>query len=160
MRVNYSRAAVGVLVACATACGSLAEAPRDETGEVASARTSVELCELGEGSYGALLAYAGIDADGDGFTVPASGQLCTDGVLPPPYQAAEHGLDCDDGDPAVDHLVVRYPDQDGDGVGTTPRQLLCIGAAPPQGFASGGYDDDDGDPDVIETDDDDLVLDL
>jgi hypothetical protein len=209
MLVIFSRAAVVMLVACATACGSLADAPLDDAGSVASAASSVILlCELDDGSYGALLTYAGIDADGDGFTVPASGQICTDGTLPPPYRAAENGLDCDDtdatvdqllpyagidgdgdgftvpasgevctdgtlpppyrpaengldcddADPTVDRLVVLYPDQDGDGVGATPRQILCIGATPPQGFALRGYDDDDADPLVIEADDDDIVL--
>jgi hypothetical protein len=210
MRVIFFRAAVVTLVACATACGSLTDAPRDET-EAVAASTGIVLCELDDGSFGSLLPYAAIDADGDGVTVPASGevctggtlpppyqaaengldcddadpavavllpyaaidadgddvtvpasgQLCTDGTLPPPYEAAQNGLDCDDADPTVDRLAVLYPDQDGDGVGATPRQILCIGAAPPQGFVRGGYDDDDGDPDVIETDDEeDLVLDL
>jgi len=102
-----------------------------------------------------LLSYQGIDADGDGVTVPATGQLCTGGVLPPPFLATQNGHDCDDHDPALTHLAVRYPDQDGDGVGAPPRQLLCLGTTTPAGFAVGGYDEDDADPTVIETDDDD-----
>ena len=211
MRVIFSCAAVAMLFACATACGSLADARLDDTGSVASAASSgILLCELDEGSYGALLTYAAIDADGDGttvpasgqvctngtlpppyqaavngldcddadptvdqlltyaaidadgdgFTVPASGQVCTDGTLPPPYQAAVNGLDCDDTDPMVDRLAMLYPDQDGDGVGAMPRQFLCIGATLPQGFARAGYDEDDGDPGVIESDEDDLALDI
>jgi hypothetical protein len=153
MMTIFSRAAVVMLVACATACGL----PADLSADHESSGT-VRLCLLDEGSFGVLLTYAAIDADGDGFTVPASGELCTGGTLPPPFEAAEHGLDCDDADPTADHLALLYPDQDGDGVGATPRQILCIGATPPQGFAPGGYDEDDGDPAVIETDDDELEL--
>jgi hypothetical protein len=214
MRIIFSRAAVVTLVACATACGSLADAPRDDPGAVASAAvtgtTPILICDLEDGSYGVPMTYVAIDADGDGFTVPASGEVCTDGTLPPPYHDAEQGLDCDDADPAlahpvpyaaidadgdgatvpasgaicaamlpppyraaaqgldcndadpaVDHAAVLYPDQDADGVGATPRQLLCIGAAAPPGFVRGGYDEDDADPGVIEDDDDeDLALDL
>jgi hypothetical protein len=151
MLVMFYRAAVVTLVACATACGSLAEAPYGSS-------STVVLCELEDGAFGVLLPYAAIDADGDGVTVPASGEICTVGTLPPPFRDAENGLDCDDTDPMTDHIVMLYPDQDGDGVGTTPRQFLCIGAAPPQGFVRGGYDDDDDDPSVIETDEGDLVL--
>ena len=77
-----------------------------------------------------------------------------------PFRAAANGNDCDDTVPALTHLAVLYPDQDGDGVGSPPRQILCIGATAPAGFARGGYDDDGGDPAVIETDDDDALLDL
>lgn len=149
MRNSLCRAAMVMFVA---ACGDLA----GDTDAVSA--VSIVLCELDVGSYGALLPYAAMDADGDGFTVPASGEVCTEGTLPPPYRAAENGLDCDDGDPAADHLAVVYPDQDGDGVGATPRQVRCIGAMLPPGFARGGYDEDDDDPGVIETDDD-FVLD-
>jgi hypothetical protein len=161
MRINFTHAAVVTLVACATACGSPADVPQDDTDAAATeASSTIVLCERDDGSYGVLLAYAAIDADGDGVTVPASGQLCTGGALPPPYLAVESGLDCDDTDPAVDRLAVLYPDQDGDGVGATPRQTLCIGATTPQGFAPGGYDDDDADPTVIESEEGDLVLGL
>jgi hypothetical protein len=53
---------------------------------------------------------------------------------------------------------VLYPDQDGDGVGASPRQIRCIGAALPAGLTLGGYDDDDADPMVIESDNDELDL--
>jgi hypothetical protein len=117
--------------------------------------TSGTDCDDGDASRWVLLTYQGIDADGDGVTVPASGQRCTDGTLPPPFRATQNGHDCDDNDPTLTHLAVRYPDQDGDGVGAPPRQVLCIGTTTPAGFAVGGYDDDDTDPTVIETDDDD-----
>jgi hypothetical protein len=115
-------------------------------------------CNDADASVWALLAYSGIDADGDGVTVPASGQVCTNGTLPPPFKATQHGNDCDDTDPAVDHLAVLYPDLDGDGVGAPPRQITCIGATVPAGLSRGGFDDDDTDPDVIEVDDDELDL--
>ena len=101
------------------------------------------------------MTYHAIDEDGDGVTVPANGQLCTNGTLPPPFLAAQNGKDCDDTDPTLTHLAVLYPDADGDGVGAPPRQILCVGTTAPAGFARGGYDDDDADPTVIETDDDD-----
>jgi len=112
-------------------------------------------CNDADASVWAFLTYQGIDSDGDGVTVPASGQLCTNGALPPPFRATQNGNDCNDSDPTVTHLAVRYPDQDGDGVGAPPRQILCIGTTTPAGFAVGGYDDDDTDPTVIESDDDD-----
>jgi hypothetical protein len=108
----------------------------------------------------ALLGYTAIDADGDGFTVPASGQLCTDGVLPPPFRATGNGNDCDDAEPALTHFAVLYPDGDGDGVGAPPRQVLCLGASTPDGVVPGGYDEDDTDPSVIETEDFDDLLEL
>lgn len=72
----------------------------------------------------------------------------------------DNGNDCNDDEPTLTHLAVRYPDQDGDGVGASPRQILCIGATTPLGFAVGGYDDDDGDPTVIEDEDFDDLLDI
>jgi hypothetical protein len=38
---------------------------------------------------------------------------------------------------------VRYPDQDGDGIGSPQRHILCVGATTLSGFAVGGYEDDD-----------------
>lgn len=169
MRVIFSRAFVAMLVACAISCGVELDEPHgaDEPVErvVAApspsgveASTGIVLCELDEGSYGSLLPYVAIDADGDGVTLPASGEVCTAGTLPPPYKAARNGLDCDDADPAVHRIAIVYPDVDGDGVGATPRQIRCIGTAPPPGFATTGYDEDDGDPAVIEDEADDLLL--
>jgi hypothetical protein len=172
MLAIFSRAAAGMLVACAISCGVQLEEPRGDADPVAfasatpsapgggEASTGIVLCQRDEGSYGSLLPYVAIDADGDGVTLPQTGEVCTGGTLPPPYKAAVNGLDCDDADPAVHRLALVYPDLDGDGVGATPRQIRCIGAAPPPGFARGGYDEDDGDPGVIETDEADLELDL
>jgi len=115
-------------------------------------------CNDGDASRWELLTHVAIDADGDGVTVPASGQVCTDGTLPPPFEDVANGNDCNDTDPMLTHVEVLYPDQDGDGVGATPRQVLCIGAALPAGLTRGGYDDDDSDPAVIEADDEELEL--
>jgi hypothetical protein len=115
-------------------------------------------CDDGDVSRWVVVTYHGIDADGDGVTVPASGQLCTNGTFPPPFRATENGNDCNDNDPIVTHFAVLYPDQDGDGVGASPRQILCTGTSLPAGLARGGYDEDDNDPLVIETDDDELDL--
>lgn len=115
-------------------------------------------CNDTDASVWALLAYSGIDADGDGVTVPASGTVCTNGTLPAPFQATQHGNDCDDNDPTADHFAVLYPDLDGDGIGAPPRQVRCIGATVPPGLSRGGFDDDDTDPAVIEVDDDELDL--
>jgi hypothetical protein len=41
----------------------------------------------------------------------------------------ENGHDCDDTDPAVTHLAVVYPDEDGDGVGAPPGRS-CASASP------------------------------
>jgi len=117
-------------------------------------------CDDEDATLWALLSYTAIDNDGDGITVPASGQLCTGGTLPPPFLAAANGTDCDDDDPTLTHLAVLYLDQDGDGVGTPPHQVVCIGNALPVGLARGGYDENDSDPAVIETEDLDELLEL
>jgi hypothetical protein len=163
MRVIIFRSLAAMLVACAFSCGVESGEPSGDaaapaTSEAVASSTGIVLCELGDGSYGSLLPYAAIDGDGDGVTLPASGEVCTDGALPPPYKAAANGLDCDDTDPAVHRVAIIYPDVDGDGVGATPRQIWCIAAAPPAGFASTGYDEDDGDPAVIEDEEADLLL--
>jgi hypothetical protein len=106
------------------------------------------------------LSYQGVDEDGDGVTVPSSGVACTNGTLPPPFVAAQHGNDCNDHDPDLIRFAVLYHDGDGDGVGASPRQVLCLGPLNPAGFVVGGYDEDDGDPAVIETDDFDDLLDV
>jgi hypothetical protein len=117
-------------------------------------------CDDGDASVWLALTYQGLDADGDGVTIPASGQRCTDGTLPPPFVATANGNDCNDADPTLTHFAVLYPDNDGDGVGASPRQVLCLGATVPAGLVTGGYDEDDNDPAVIETEDFDDLLDL
>jgi hypothetical protein len=117
-------------------------------------------CDDDDATIWALLTYVAVDSDGDGVTVPESGQLCTAGTLPPPFRATANGNDCDDDDPTVTHLAVLYPDRDGDGVGAPPRQITCIGSALPAGLVRRGYDENDADPQVIETEDFDDLLEL
>ncbi len=40
--------------------------------------------------------------------------------------------------------MVLYPDGDGDGVGTSPRSVQCLGASLPPGWSVLGWDLDDG----------------
>lgn len=117
-------------------------------------------CDDTDASVWASRVYTAVDLDGDGVTAPALGTRCTAGSLTPPYYAAPAGNDCDDTDPTLTHFSVLYPDRDGDGVGAPPRQVPCLGATTPPGFAPGGYDEDDGDPAGIETEDLDDLLDL
>ena len=109
-------------------------------------------CNDADAAHWLTLAYLGIDEDDDGATVAASGTRCTDGALPPPFRAIANGNDCDDHDAAVLRFAVLYPDQDGDGVGASPRQVLCLDTSDPAGLVSRGYDEDDSDPAVIESD--------
>jgi hypothetical protein len=115
-------------------------------------------CDDVDAAHWELLTYRAIDSDRDGITVTATGQVCTNGTLPPPFKATPNGNDCDDDDPALTHFAVLYPDHDGDGVGAPPRQITCIGATIPAGLSSAGFDDDDGDSAVTELDDDELDL--
>lgn len=117
-------------------------------------------CDDGAAERWMSLAYVAVDHDGDGVTAPASGTRCTAGVLLPPYYALAIGRDCDDTDPTLTRFVVLYPDGDGDGVGTSPRQVRCLGSAIPGGFSLRGYDENDGNPSVIETEDFEELLDL
>ena len=117
-------------------------------------------CNDADAAHWAWLSYVAIDTDGDGATTPASGQRCTDGVLPAPYRATASGNDCDDGNATLTHFAVLYPDLDGDGVGSSPRQVRCLGETTPAGLVSGGYDEDDTNPAVIETEEFDELIDL
>jgi hypothetical protein len=107
-----------------------------------------------------LLAYAFMDSDGDGHTVPVTaGQACSGETLPDLYHAAATGNDCDDADASAYRAIVRYPDRDGDGVGATPRAIFCVAADEPAGHSSFGWDLDDADPAVDwDDDDEDLIL--
>jgi hypothetical protein len=93
-----------------------------------------------------VLTYAHVDADWDGHTTPAAGQLCTGSALPPPYFAGASGNDCNDADAARFHWRVLYPDADGDGVGASPRVVPCLGTEMPTGHSIFGFDPDDTDP--------------
>lgn len=105
-------------------------------------------------------AYAHVDRDADGHTHPEAGTVCTGASLPAPYFTQATGNDCDDTDAALYRSVVLYPDMDGDGVGTSPRTIPCIGAQTPLGFSLKGYDVDDSDASIQEDPEDDLMLEL
>jgi hypothetical protein len=117
-------------------------------------------CDDASNARWMALAYVAVDLDGDGATVPSAGTRCTAGVLLPPYYALAMGLDCDDADPTRTRNLVLYPDGDGDGVGTSPRQVRCLGTAIPAGLSARGYDEDAADPAVVETEDFEELLDL
>lgn len=105
-----------------------------------------------------LLSYTYVDRDGDGFTVPEIGQVCTGAALPDPYRAVPSGNDCDDTNPLLRRWVVLYRDLDGDGVGAGPRSVQCLGDSLPAGWSILGYDVDDADAAVQRAEDDDVLL--
>jgi hypothetical protein len=92
-----------------------------------------------------LLTYRHVDHDGDRRTVPSYGQLCTGAALTAPYYAEPRANDCNDAQAALTHWMVLYPDGDGDGIGSLPYEVRCVGAALPEGFSRYGDDADDGD---------------
>ena len=85
------------------------------------------------------------------MTVPASGQLCTAGTLPPPYHATPNGNDCNDDDATLFALLSYVAvDVDGDGA-TVPAlgQLCTAGTLPaPYKATASGLDCDDNNPDL------------
>jgi hypothetical protein len=109
-----------------------------------------------------VASYAGVDRDGDGYTVREPGSVCTGEGLPDPFRTTLRGNDCDDADPARWRWVVVYRDLDGDGVGAGPRSVPCLGPALPEGTSIFGYDADDSDPAIQSRDAeaDLIVLDL
>jgi hypothetical protein len=118
-------------------------------------------CAPEDGSRWQLLPYALADRDGDGLTAPVTpGNVCAAAVLPEPYRAVAVGLDCDDGERSVWRAVVRYPDADGDGVGATPRAIVCLGSGEPPGYSRFGWDVDDADPAVQRDGADDELVEL
>jgi hypothetical protein len=99
-------------------------------------------------------AYAYVDRDGDGATVPEQGQICGDGSLAPPYFTTAAGLDCDDGNASLDHYGPLYADLDGDGFGAGPALVMCLGKSNPTGYSQFGTDADDATSAVTEELDD------
>jgi hypothetical protein len=116
-------------------------------------------CAPSDAAAWRLLAYSLADADGDGRTAAVpKGEVCAGDALPDPWRASPNGNDCDDGDPLTWRAIVRYPDQDGDGVGATPRAVFCVGAEEPSAHSQFGWDVDDGDPAVTWDDADEELL--
>ena len=97
-------------------------------------------CDDSSAARWAQLWYAYRDADFDTYTIASPGQLCTNGHLPRGYSNSGQGADCNDADPQVWRSQVYFPDGDGDGYGSGNEVALCIGAAPPEGYATRGDD--------------------
>jgi hypothetical protein len=114
-------------------------------------------CAPGDPNRYYSAAYAYVDRDGDGATVPENGSICGDGSLSPPYFTTARGLDCNDAAPALDHFEPAYVDGDADGFGAGPAIPVCAGSALPTGFARLGTDEDDGNAQVTESADDDTL---
>lgn len=93
-----------------------------------------------------LLPYRYRDADGDGYAVPESGEVCTGGQLPEGYLRDPVAPDCDDADPLLNVQRVAFVDADGDGHGAGQRQMICAPAQLPAGYAEDQSDCDDADP--------------
>lgn len=105
-------------------------------------------CAPDDASRWQVVPYAGVDRDGDGFTVREPGTACvgSPAVLPEPARAVLVGNDCDEADANLWRWVVLYPDADGDGVGAPPRVVQCLGATLPPGYSLYGWDVDDSNP--------------
>jgi hypothetical protein len=89
----------------------------------------------------AALRYEARDEDGDGRQRAEAAVLCTAGTLPARhFPALSADLDCDDRDGSKWRIVALYRDIDGDGVGSGPYQLQCIGGQPAAGLSLRGYD--------------------
>lgn len=90
-----------------------------------------------------LLAYASRDADGDQYSVAASGSLCAGLTLPPGYSAAAPqpgAVDCDDTNPVAFSTEVGYLDLDGDSVGAGLVMTFCAAGGLPAGAVAAGGD--------------------
>ncbi len=86
------------------------------------------------------------DGDGDTYTVPQVGTVCSGAALPPDYSTVPDGEDCDDTNPTVHVNTALFADTDGDGVGSGSAQTVCIGASAPAGHSLTGTDCDPNDP--------------
>ena len=75
------------------------------------------------------------DADGDGWTVPSAGEVCSGGALPAGYTNQQNGLDCDDADASVYYAWSVVPDADGDGVGAGAATTICGTSQRPAGYS-------------------------
>lgn len=116
----------------------------DERNPTGYAATGTD-CAPEDASRWRLLPYSLRDADGDGWTVTLSGQVCAGASLPAGYPSVARGEDCDDS--AADRWQPRlaYVDMDGDGFGAGPQVFRCMGATMEAGYVSQGEDCAPGD---------------
>jgi hypothetical protein len=105
-------------------------------------------CAPADRSLWQSLAYAYVDRDGDGATMPESGTQCSGAALAPPYLVKASGRDCDDADATRTGWRAVYPDGDADGAGAGVYRVECLGSTPPAGASFFGDDEDDADPKV------------
>jgi len=109
-------------------------------------------CDDADPNGWTLREYAGVDADGDGYAVPAAGSKCSGAALTAGFLTVAPTVartDCDDHDPTHWNWHAIYRDADGDGVGAGAATFACLGSGnPAAGYSVRGYDPDDrpGDP--------------
>jgi hypothetical protein len=119
-------------------------------GSTAPASASID-CDDNLASVWRDAPYAARDVDSDGFSVVASGRICTGNALPAGFGStapASASIDCDDSTASIWQLRMTYSDADADGVGAGAGMLTCMGATAPPTRSLLGYDpvDDPNDP--------------
>ncbi|RKH39730.1 hypothetical protein [Corallococcus sicarius] len=82
-------------------------------------------CAPGDASQWQLQAFSHRDEDGDGFTRPLTGVVCSGTELPPGFASTPAQPDCDDRAPNRTTLVERWADLDVDGFGHGTPVLRC-----------------------------------
>jgi hypothetical protein len=127
-----------------------ASLPPQYSANAVAAGTSVD-CDDTDATRWQLLPYAAVDADGDGFSIAKTGQVCSGASLPKGYSASPpdaRTTDCDDSNPTAWRWVMVFADKDGDGVGAGPGVVRCVGSKAPAGYSFLGYDplDDPANP--------------
>ncbi|WP_129642368.1 hypothetical protein [Peristeroidobacter agariperforans] len=108
-------------------------------------------CDDSSATTWRILSFLSRDADADGFSIAASGDICSGEALPSGYGATAPrtaAADCDDSSATTWRVTMTYGDADGDGVGAGAGTVTCIGANAPAARSLLGYDpvDDPSDP--------------
>ena len=86
--------------------------------------------------------YGYVDADGDGYGNPSSGQyVCSGNYLPAGF--VSDNSDCNDNNASVYQYLSGYVDADGDGYGAGPQVQVCSGANLPSGYSTNDTDCND-----------------
>ncbi len=109
-------------------------------------------CDDTDKSRWKILSYNSFDGDLDGYRIAKKGAICTNGTLPPEYStfSVYREPDCDDLSADVWKPVIRYYDNDSDGIGSGDPIQQCIGSnnTLPADLSNQGYDCDDHDADT------------